>query len=459
MDEKSTELKPVIKIMRILLTTHQFFPQFSAGTEVLTLSVARELLRRGHEVHIYTGYPTNKALLDHERFDEYEFEGIHVYRFHHEYVCMGGQSSLIKVGYDNVLAARHFERILKNFNPDIIHFFHLNRLGTGLIEKANQARTPAYATLTDFWAICPTGQLLLPSGKLCDGPNLYAGNCVKHFAQNSQKGFIGGLLKWLPITLFNFFTKLTLYNRLPAYPNSNEVAAISDRLNVNVFRLNLLKKIIAPNQLLYDVLVKNGVRKELILKSSYGIDVIYNEDRPLQSERKHFRIGFIGTLAEHKGCHVLIEAFNMLPNDSAILKIYGSPDEHPEYFMKLKSISSKNTNVEFCGTFDNSKILNVISDFDVLVVPSIWLENTPLVIYSAQAARCPVVGSNFKGISDVIKHNHNGLLFQPGNYEDLADILLRLIKTPALVSRLSKNAKLPKTTYKYVDELLTIWAS
>ena len=165
--------------MKILLTVHQFFPEFTAGTEVLTLSVARELLRRGHEVHVYAGYPTDKELLDNERFDEYEFEGIHVYRFHHAYVPMDGQASLIEVGYDNRLAAIRFEKILQSFKPDVVHFFHLNRLGTRLIEKANLAGIPAFMTLTDFWPICPTGQLLLPDGKLCKGPNHYAGNCVK----------------------------------------------------------------------------------------------------------------------------------------------------------------------------------------------------------------------------------------------------------------------------------------
>ena len=125
--------------MKILLTVHQFFPEYIAGTEVLTLSVASELLRRGNQVHVYTGYPSDKSLKDDERFDEYEFEGIYVYRFHHAYAPMAGQTSMIEVGYDNHLAGAHFEDVLKNFKPDVVHFFHLNRLGSKLIEKANQA--------------------------------------------------------------------------------------------------------------------------------------------------------------------------------------------------------------------------------------------------------------------------------------------------------------------------------
>ncbi len=146
--------------MKILLTVHQFFPQYAAGTEVLTYSVARELMRRGHMVHVLTGHPSSADLCDEDRLDEYDFEGIHVYRFHHAYTPMGGQLSMIEVGYDNRLATTYFERVLERFRPNVVHFFHLNRLGTGLIEHAVRSGIPCFMTPTDFWTICPTGQLV-----------------------------------------------------------------------------------------------------------------------------------------------------------------------------------------------------------------------------------------------------------------------------------------------------------
>ena len=151
--------------MHILLTAHQFFPQYASGTEVLTYSVAQELIARGHVVHVLTGYPNDNELTDEERFDEYDFEGVHVYRFHHAYTPMAGQISMVELSYDNHLAAKCFERILEKFKPDVVHFFHLNRLGTGLIEIAVKAKIPAFMTPTDFWAICHTGQLVLCNGE------------------------------------------------------------------------------------------------------------------------------------------------------------------------------------------------------------------------------------------------------------------------------------------------------
>lgn len=443
--------------MKVLLTVHQFFPEFMAGTEVLTLSVAKELLRRGHEVRVYTGYPSDKSLSDNERFDEYEFDGIHVYRFHHAYTPMAGQTSMIEIDYDNHLSAIHFEEILKRFEPDVVHFFHLNRLGSRLIEKASQFGVPAFMTLTDFWMICPTGQLLLPDEKLCLGPGYHAGNCVKHLTQ-SQKGLSGTVAKWTPVILVNLLTKLAALDLLPSHPALAEVKAINARPKKNISRLNGLKKILAPNQLICDVLVSNGVDPGLIVRSAYGIDATTSNSGPVpRAYRKPLQIGYIGTLARHKGCHILIEAFKALPGKNAVLRIYGNPADFPEYSNELNQLAEGFDNIEFCGTFPNYKISQVFTDLDLLVVPSIWHENTPLVIYSSQAENCPLVASNVRGISEVVIDEENGLLFEPGNATALTRQLLRLIEEPDLITRLGSNAKQPKSTSAYTEELLNIW--
>jgi len=444
--------------MKILLTVHQFFPEYSAGTEVLTYSVARELIARGHEVRILTGYPADKILMDEDRCDEYDYQGIHVYRFHHAYTPMAGQTSMLKIGYDNSLAAAYFGRILEKFKPDVAHFFHLNRLGSRLIEFAVDAGIPAFMTPTDFWSICSTGQLVLCNGSLCQGPSADAGNCIKHFAENTRKGLIGKVAAAIPTALVDLLARLTLSGVLPPYPHREEVEAISSRLSINVARLNQLNRIVSPNRHMTELLVRHGVSPHLLIQSAFGIDVAESEMKvPDRAQRQPFIVCFIGTLARHKGCHILIKAFKTLPPGQAILKIYGNMNEFPEYTSELQRLAGDHSAIEFCGTFHNSKITQVLADADTLVVPSLWYENTPLVIYSAQAARCPVVASDFPGISEVIQDEENGLLFAPGNSQDLANKLSRLIEEPGLADRLSKNCRKPKSTQLYVDELLGIW--
>ena len=93
----------------------------------------------------------------------------------------------------------------------------------------------------------------------------------------------------------------------------------------------------------------------------------------------------------------------------------------------------------------------------VLVVPSLWYENTPLVLYSAQAAHCPVIASNLPGLTEVIQENENGLLFEPGVYSSLASQLTRLLNEEGLLIGLQSRSRAPKTISKYVDELMSLW--
>lgn len=446
--------------MKVLLTVHQFFPQFAAGTEVLTYSVARELVRRGHDVRVMTGHPAGADLREEDRFDEYEFDGMHVYRFHHAYAPMAGQSSKIELDFDNRLAAEYFGKVLADFKPDVVHFFHLNRLGTGLIERAVQASIPCFMTPTDFWAICPTGQLVFGDGKFCSGPSAFAGNCVKHLAQSTHKGLAGRIAGCLPTRVVGLMTRLTQNGLLPSYPHRGEVMAVASRLGCNISRLNKLNGLIVPTSFMRELLIHHGVSPQLIIQSSFGIDYPRDERGARRSiPRQPLRIGFIGTPALHKGCHVLIEAFKALPSGRAVLKIYGNMEPSSDYSSALKRMAENSDAIEFCGTFPNSKIGEVLAGLDVLVVPSLWFENTPLVVYSAQAADCPVVASNTIGISEVIRDDVNGLLFDPGNATALAKKLSRLIDEPGLATRLSSNAQHPKTTTSYVESLLGIWAA
>lgn len=450
--------------MKVLLTVHQFFPDFASGTEVLTRSVARDLVRRGHTVQIFSGYPADEALADAERFDEYDYEQIHVHRFKHSYTAMGDQQSLITLDYDNQLAAQHFARIIEAFKPDVIHFFHLNRLGTGLIKAAVQATVPATFTPTDFWAVCPTAQLVLADGRLCAGPSTFAGNCVKHFAETMDNSVIAGAIKWLPTPVVDTVVQLTLAKVMPLYPKRHEVSAMGQRLSSNVHRLNLLQKIFSPNPFMTELLVRYGVHADRILESSYGID---QPASPLHlpvprhiTAGRPVQIGFVGTLAPHKGCHILIEAFKACiaaKEVNAELKIYGSPKHFPDYTQQLMQLAADQPAIAFCGVFPNSEIAEIMEGIDILVVPSLWYENTPLVVYSAQAAGRPVIASNLPGISIVVTHDVNGLLFETGNVDDLAGQLRRAIAEPDLIARLGAACTPPKSTSEYVDELLTVW--
>ncbi|MDD5760247.1 MAG: glycosyltransferase family 4 protein [Desulfobulbaceae bacterium] len=444
--------------MKILLTVHQFFPEYFSGTEVLTFSVARELMSRGHQVSVFTGYPARELMPDSQRFDQYEIEGISVYRFHHAFVPMGEQQVVSEIEYNNHLTAGYFKGFLDELKPDVVHFFHFSRLGTALIDVARKLSIPAYYTPTDFWAVCPTSQLLLTDGQVCSGPSSHGGNCIKHVALLTRWRHYSTVVKHLPDSAVDAVAIMATHGHGINFPFKQEISALSRRKSFNISRLNALQGIVSPTRLMTDVLTGNGVNPELIEQSAYGINVSgfeefkreYPEDRPIT-------IGYIGTLAPHKGCHILVDAFSKLTNLDACLKIYGNLNEFPDYVADLHAAAKCNDAIEFCGTFPNEQIADVLSRVDVLIVPSVWYENTPLVVYSALAARCPVIASNFPGMSEVVRDGWNGLLFEPNNSEALSACLARLHHEPALLHELSRNCTPPKSIATYVDELLGLY--
>lgn len=441
--------------MKILLTVHQFFPEHCSGTEVLTFGVAKELLKRGHQVYVLTGFPAQKQLRDHDRFDEYDIEGIHVFRFHQAHVPMGGQTVVTEIEANNLLVARYFAGVVEKLKPDIIHFFHLSRLGAGLIDVAINAGIPAYYTPTDFWSICPTSQLLLEDGSMCKGPSRNGGNCVKHVAMRNRGPRVASFARWAPDMLVDIAVLAASAGLLGNRQLFKEIAAMGWRRNFIVSRLNALHGIFSPTKLMTEMLTANGVKNSQIIQSAYGIDVAGYSEKPRQRDsKKTLTFGFIGTLFPHKGCHILIEAVKKL---DVKLKIYGNTAEFPDYFAELQNQAAGYDSIEFCGTFPNTAIVEVLAGIDALVVPSLWYENAPLVIYSALAAKCPVVVSNFSGMTEVVRNGWNGLLFTPGDVEALRSVLTRLIDEPDLLAALSSRCERPKSTAEYVDELLAAY--
>lgn len=441
--------------MKILLTVHQFYPDFFSGTEVLTFSVAQELMRRGHQVVVFTGCPVKHQMLHWDRFDRYVVDGIEVHRFSHSFAPMGDQYVLSELEYDNHLATAFFVYLLDTVRPDIVHFFHLSRLGSVLVDAVRQKAVPAYYTPTDFWAVCPTIQLLLENGSICPGPSANGGNCIKHVAGLTHWRHLATLMQYIPDRIMDAIASFARSTILCPFPFRQEIAALSQRLSFNITRLNALHGIFSPTKLMTDVLTRNGVDPDLIVQSAYGLDISgFDGIQRKFDPTKPLTIGYIGTLIPHKGCQVLIEAFLRLKNKDVRLHVYGDMGQFPDYVEKLKNLAGERRNIAFLGTFPNERIAEIFAGIDVLVVPSLWYENTPLVVYSALAAKCPVITSNFPGMSEVVFNGNNGLTFEPGNIEELHQCLHRVAQNPSLLQTLSAHCQKPKSIAAYVDELL-----
>lgn len=439
--------------MKILLTVHQFLPDYSAGTEVLTHETAKELVRLGHEVSVLAGHPALQGFVDTERFENFEYDGIPIIRFHHSYVPMGGQGNTTEAEYNNWLVAAFLRKFLRRKRPDLVHFFHLARLSASVIDVCHELSIPMVLTPTDFWFLCPTSQLRLPDNSLCQGPEPSGVNCLRHVVSLNQPAAVQTAVSRLPdfaVALIILVVKRGFLSKKWFF---SQIRALSARPGFLQERINLIDRVLAPTRLMKQVLLRHGLRSDKVAHVPYGINLTYLsaiERKPSQA----LRLGFIGTLFEHKGAHVLIRAVRSLPErDDLQVKIYGRLNEFPAYVSELRALAAADARIQFCGTFPNHEIGKIFSELDALIVPSLWYENTPLVVYSAQAARVPVIASNTPGLAEVIAHDVNGLLFEPGNAQALANLLQRASDDRELLPRLAANAPPVKSVEEYAKEL------
>ncbi len=444
--------------MKILFTTHQFLPDYSSGTEILTLNTAEEMRRRGHTVYVFTGYPLKRPGPGVKPFDSYEFHGVPVERFFYCKKVALWTDNPMESEYHNAFFAERFRGRLQQIRPDVVHCYHLQGLSASVIDVCKRLEIPTLFTTTDFWSICPTNQLLMPDLSLCLGPEKKSINCLRHLVALSQGNKMGSMLGILPDRLLSILMRCARCKIWPDKKFGPLIRALINRPQYLRTSLNRLDRVLVPTRFMKDMLIRFGIEPEWITQLGFGIDDTYISSVLPKGDGANLRLGFIGTLYHHKGAHVLLEAVRLLPRDLALsVKIYGSLEQFPEYVKTLRSLSLNDKRVEFSGTFHYSKIGEVLGDLDVLIVPSLWYENAPLVVYTALGAKVPVVATDSGGVNEIIIPYENGLLFERGDAKGLSALIQMLCDDRGLVTRLSDNARKPKSISAYVNELEQIY--
>ena len=129
-------------------------------------------------------------------------------------------------------------------------------------------------------------------------------------------------------------------------------------------------------------------------------------------------VGYAGALAEHKGVHVFLEALMALGWKATRVRIAGGGP--PQYVAHLKQLAT-GLNVEFAGRLNREQMPAFLSELDLLVAPSLWPENLPIVVLEAQALGVPVLGSRVGGIAEMLPGPD--YLFEPNSKDSLAERL------------------------------------
>jgi len=228
---------------------------------------------------------------------------------------------------------------------------------------------------------------------------------------------------------------ITLHTLSYFYPYST----LKNILNKAIF-LRTISSELAPfyNNVIMDIskfhYISNGINShEFIMNPSFSIN-------------DKIKIIAVGSLHDKKG-------FDTLIFSCAILKDYGLHfncsifGEGPEKKLLSGLIKSLNLeqDVELNEWADNNIILKHISDADILVMPSrpplrSTRDGLPTVIIEAMASGTVVIGSDFAGIPDIIKHKETGLLVTPENEKEIANAIIEIYFDNTLRKKLITNA-------------------
>ena len=443
--------------MRILFTTHQFFPESRAGVEIVTLGLARELKARGHDPFVLAAKRTvpHSDLLPGET-EDYEFEGIPVRRIGRP---EEGLTRPYELNYRNDAMAEKTREYVRGVGPDLVHAMHLQGLSASVLPVCEEFGLPTIFTAADFWTVCPVVDLRRHDGVMCEGPDV--SHCIRCIASRSTDPRLRKAARLVPgaVTSAAGMASRTPLSRL-SFP-LRQIEAVRERPAYIRNRMGSVDQILAYTHLARDLLVANGIGRGKIRVSPYGIDTshvahVATERRPSAT----LRVGFVGTLAPHKGPDVLVQAFKMLPPDmDATLSLHGSDRGYEDYAAGLRDLAGNDARISFPGPFSREELAGVLVDLDLLVVPSRWYENAPGVIFEAFAAGMPVIATGLGGMSEYVRPGENGLLFALDDAGNLAGQLRTFIEDRSLLGRLRAGIEPVKTVGEYASELIELYGT
>jgi glycosyltransferase involved in cell wall biosynthesis/SAM-dependent methyltransferase len=397
--------------MHILFTVHQFFPVHYTGTERLVLNLCKQMQKMGHRVKVLT-----YAVTESEGFSErcgvlakeYHYQGIPVIAIRHRNI-----PALVNYSIFDEQLAEFMDDLLTKDPVDLIHCCHLMRIGE-IVRSAKKQDIPVILTLTDFWLMCPRGIAITEKGVLCEGSN-DGTNCKRD-----------------------------------CYPGDAWKDSIPERFSQTAMVFDYAAGIVSATYFLKMMFENKGYSQNIHI-IRFGKDYNYiRKKTQVYHNDSEITIGYLSSLNPHKGAHLLLEAFMQVNPKNIRIKVFGDTSADPEYFTILKKISRGHSGIEFCGRYDYEEMPEIFETVDIIAVPSLWWENSPLVLLRSLAHNVPAIVSNLGGLTEVIKDGQNGFTFTVGYSDSLADnsrhlseIIAKLSEHVEILNDLKKNIRSP----------------
>lgn len=445
--------------MRILLTTHAFPPDSVAGVEVYTARLARALHELGHEVAVLTA--VNDLAAPALSVRQRRLGPVPVIEVVNARLAGDLASSYRPAGMDEVLA-----RLLDDLRPQCVHVQHLLNLSVEMFPLARARGIPALLTLHDYWLSCARdGLRQRADGTICE--RVDHETCARCLARSP----------WVAPPLQRGGTRLAralglgralhgLHGRAPRLtagllalartawvaPRASLAGELDDRTGHLRRALGQADAVLAPTAFARQRALEWGVPLERL--RLVGLGAVEGPARPRRAGPRR-RLGYVGTLAPHKGAHVLLESLAGLPGDWT-LQVAGNPSLDPSYAARLRALARDDARVRFVGPVAPADMRALWGQLDLLVLPSLWWENSPLSVLEGLAAGLPVVASRIGGVPELLPEGA-GLLVPPGDRGALREALGAVVEGRLLCDA---GPALPvKTALEGARELSELYAT
>ncbi len=312
---------------------------------------------------------------------------------------------------DKARVWRDFREFLSKQKPQVVHFHHYFQLGLELISEVRNfdPSIKIVVTLHEYMAICNNeGQMVkrVDDAKPTAQPMLChessPSSCSRCFANKTPQDF--------------FLRKQFIQSHF-----------------------DVVDQFIAPSHFLAKRYIDWGIKESRVTVIENLLDT-EDESKQVNAEKgtiekaidtnDRLNLAFFGQINRFKGIDVLLKAMRLLSKqdrEKINLSINGSGLEHQsQHFQQLvkKHFAALNGSVSLRGRYTSEELPSMMAATDWVIVPSVWWENSPVVILEAKKYGVPVICSDIGGMAEKITHGETGRHFSARREESLAEQIL-----------------------------------
>ncbi len=294
-----------------------------------------------------------------------------------------------------------FTDLILALKPTIVHMHHYAHMGVEFIRVIKQINPEIriFFTIHEYMAICKHNGQMVKTGeghKLCSSESY--DECHQCYPQHTAEDF------WL-------------------------------RKHYIKSHFDLIEGFISPSEFLRQRYIQWGIDESKIIVIENGQqDIETLSPRELADGETRNRFAYFGQVNPYKGIDVLLQALLSLKKKQRkklVVEIHGANLEQQtgEFQDKVKAMASELIEegcLRWVGPYRPDEQMKRMQNIDWVIVPSIWWENSPMVIQEAFVAGRPLIVSDIGGMAEKVRDGVDGVHFSAGNPVDLGIKLLNL---------------------------------